>query len=245
MKKLEKTNIILQIIVGIIIIGQFIYASREIILYGLKASMPVWVLILSSLISILFGFLIPRNKSIRIRKVFEHPHIFNFDWQESNPELKGWTIEADDGKTSKPTFKLLADGKYGKVLDIKSVSSYHMDINIPALYKYAKIYEVILKPGEAYQFYALVKIISQNKKQNKVVWLAFSEGKGIPRPFADGMYEWKIDLSPDKLEYGWLQFRIDLADAVGKTYGLEGWQLDEFKLIRIRGELVLAEINIY
>jgi len=245
MKKLEKTNTILQIIVGIIIIVQFIYASREIILFGLQSSVPIWILIISSLLSIAFGILFSQNSFMSRRNTNEKRYTFNFDWQDSNPESKGWTCEVDNIKTRKPIFKLLTDGKFGKVLEIKPASSYHLDINIPAFYREANIYEVIVKPIEYYQFYARVKIISQNKKHNKLVWLAFTVGKGSPAPLAKGTDEWKIELSPDRLDYGWLKFKINLSEAVKKTYGKEGWQFDEFKSIRFRGELTLAEINIY
>lgn len=140
---------------------------------------------------------------------------------------------------------ILQDGEYGKVLSIKPISIYNMDTQIPDSYKYAKYYEFIMKPGKTYKFYASVIISSQNGSASKEVWLGFKEGRDKPAPLDDGTYEWLIELTPDSSEFGWKIFFIDLPDSVKQTYGKTGWKYEAISAIRIRGELEIAQINLF
>ena len=82
----------------------------------------------------------------------------------------------------------------------------------------------------------------QDASSVKEGWLQFSRDLESIEQLDNA--EWQVPVEAIPQGGGWSRSQIDLVDAVRKTFGNQGWQFAQIDRIRIRGNIVLASIEI-
>jgi hypothetical protein len=242
-EKIKNLNTVLQIILGVVILGTTVGISNEVILNGFNSKIPIWISIIILFSSFIFGYLICNRKLKRKTRHFSRKEIklkFN-----SLPEKLGWNLVIDSKNgENKPLVEIGRDGLYGHYLQIEQKDSYYLDYYFPIQNELLHELTFIIQNNKKYNIYAKVKLKSKNNELDKDGWIDIKEGDLDPSPFDTGKYEWKYYAHPEKVENYWKEFKINLPLAVKQSFGIDGWVFSCITGIRIRGSIKIAEIKV-
>ena len=160
----------------------------------------------------------------------------DFNYFDS-PLNHGWQVD----ETVQITFTSETDGYVGKYLIIQSNDDYAMDTYVQpeAL---SGTHLNFVSQYDSGVIYTHVLIRGQDASIVKEGWLQFSRDLESIEQLDDA--EWQVPVEAIPQGGGWSRSQIDLVDAVRKTFGNQGWQFAQIDRIRIRGNIVLASIEI-
>lgn len=147
---------------------------------------------------------------------------------------------------SKPNLTSFNDGFFGKALEIKSTVRYAADYDVQLHASLGSSVEFVIRQNDSSaRIYAHLIVLSRDGSQSKTVWLNFPMGVGNPSPSIEREVEWKYPVKPQYMEGSWLQFHVDLNEAVDRTFGNNGWRYGQLKGFRLRGNLSIAYISVF
>jgi hypothetical protein len=242
-EKIKNTNTIIQIILGIILLGSAIGITNEIIIKGLDFKISIWSAVLLIAISFLFGFYTgKKNKIKKINKKINSNNI-NLEFHD-NPEKLGWNLGVDRESNVKPEIAIGSDGNYGYFWQITAHDSYYLDYSLNiSKYAFNKL-SFVIQNNKPCTVYAKVQLKSRNNELEKSGWISLKEGDVEAKPHGSGKYEWTFYDLPNSVDNNWKEFKIILPEAVKHTFGNEGWVYNRITGLRIRGSINIAEIKI-
>ncbi len=167
-----------------------------------------------------------------------------FDYQDP-PTKHSWRIVDCPDKT-RVSLRFFDDGFVGRALEIEATVRYAMDCTVSPSVELGSVVEFVTKLETGGSVvYARLSVQSSDSSRSKAVWFNFPVGKGQPWPHGDGSSEWSFPVTPTHLGGNWLQFRVDLNEAVRQTYGKDGWRFEKLRGFRLRGNLSLAYISVF
>jgi hypothetical protein len=246
----DRVNTLLQIFVALAVLIQLAWAGRGIWEFGLKATVPAWLILPTVVCSIIFGLLAGRKLTLRISS--DTPDIkgklvrkITFEYLPDPPTRHGWHLVVDDPSKESPKFNKVDDGFFGTVLDIEAQKSYYMDFLVRPAEAVGHLVEFIVKPEYTSRLYVRVKVLSKDGSNLKDVWLKIEVGRGSPKPLGQGTREWTVFISPTLIGKGWISMCINLPEQIKETFGKDGWKFDKLMGFRVRGKISLASISVY
>jgi hypothetical protein len=153
---------------------------------------------------------------------------------------------SERSNSPQPNLTSFNDGFFGKALEVKSTVRYAADYDVQPHASLGSSVEFVIKQNDSSaRIYAHLIVLSRDGSQSKTVWLDFPIGVGNPSPASERDVEWKYPVKPQYLEGNWLQFHVDLNEAVDRTFGNKGWRYGQLKGFRLRGNLSLAYIGVF
>lgn len=98
-------------------------------------------------------------------------------------------------------------------------------------------------------FFVRVLLATRDGRQTMTKLIKFIPGSKKPYPteqYEDAEYTVEIDdAHAPSLGQGWRKFVISLADETARSWGQDGWQYKELRMIRLRGKLGISPIRLY
>ena len=178
----------------------------------------------------------PPNQSIQT---------INFHYSDT-PINHGWSFV--DGDISQVVFNPIYENQKIEGIEVTTPVRWGMDFGLePSAMTFGKALEFAIVPRQDAVIYALINL-GKSDGTNKTGWLQFVYCNNGVTPIIRnslGSDEWQVCVTPISHEGDWLLFRVDLIDAVKKTFSTDGWSFQGLNKIRIRGNLSLDYISIY
>lgn len=189
----------------------------------------------------------PNNGLPKSKELAEIEKI-KFDYKDS-PQKHGWKLEVDESSPTsrQPSFISERDGFVGNFIRIDTEVRYYLDYDIKPTAQVGNQLEFIAKYSHKDScVYCRLFVQSRNNSISKPVWLKFLIGgdNSEPIPYLDGQEEWEVFVKPNELDGEWLQFTINLRDAVAQTFGQQGWKFQRLEKLRVRGPIAISKISI-
>lgn len=239
----EQLKTIAELLVALIFLAPILLSIWKIIEQGVNVVLPAWLIVLSTIFGILFGYFLGRgyhlSKNRWLRgKAYERINFNYFD----TPIEHGWILS--DGQ--KPSFISVQNRFYNQVMKITSPDWYGIDYYIKEENSQkCRNVEFVLRYETDGCFYINVVVESERDKQQKSVWFKCGIGTDKPIPVNNGTKEWAILLSPTQNQNDLFTFNANLREIVNKTFGNDGWKFHSLKRFRLRGNLTIAYVEAY
>jgi hypothetical protein len=126
------------------------------------------------------------------------------------------------------------DGHLGNIINISAdYNNDECDWLIRSSAQKAKTMELIFKNRSKLDFYLRVGMTSKNGQASITRWIRFDSSIAIPDTYVDNTPELGIPYDSTPL-HTLNKTKIDIADAVRKSYGQDGWVYNKIMIFRIR-----------
>jgi len=227
------------------VVGSVLAYSYEATTSLLVVGLPV-----GSVVLFVLGFLLGRYVARRRRGASHLTRIsdIKFDYLPSPPTEHGWElkVEATESRTGgqEPEFARATDSRMPGAIRIEPRGGYRLDYRVPDNESLANVIECEAKYEHNAKIYARVRMTSRDRaSQQRDGWLSFAIGAGAPKCFNEG--EWQVPAQEQLLEGGWVSLKLVLEDAVGRTFGREGYVYERLLTLRVRGQISLTPVTLY
>jgi hypothetical protein len=171
--------------------------------------------------------------------------VIRFDYLPSSPLSNGWTIGyRDPGPKAKWTSPVDAPMKGSISIQMDPLCAIQLVLAPNETLCERIVYSA--RYSHTTMIFVRVGLASANGLQTDEKWIKFVVGSG-PSYQTPGYEkdEWTLPLVGNALTVGWRRFDISLPDAVGKTWGAQGWVFASLRIIRLRGDLAISPIELY
>jgi len=144
------------------------------------------------------------------------------------------TLQESFSSTGDPKVRVLQDGRLGNVVNIQGTyEKDELDWAVKSSAQKAEKLEVIFKNNGVFFFYLRVVMVSQNGEVPTTRWIRFDNSLAAPDIFRNDPHEMAVDFESDLFK-SYNKAKINIAEAVRKTYGQAGWVYSKIMLFRIR-----------
>jgi len=141
-----------------------------------------------------------------------------------------------------PPIIVFNDGYYGKVYDIDArLQPNYLDYEIlPGAHSATQIIYTYV-PEQDFRLYLRVRLVSKNKKEEKLGWIALMTSISLPEEAGD-KEEVKYPVTGENTKGGWIRTKVNIKEAVKATFGQKNWQYDKLLFVRMRGKAKIQSI---
>lgn len=244
--KLKHLSVIVSIIAGLATIVSIAWAGLMLIKNGLRASVPSWVLIATAFAAFFLGWIIrlwqtSSNYSTQNEHLYKIGQIL-FDYMPDKPTAHGWKLNVPE-ENFEPYFCAAQSAPTPGSLEIKDNGKYSLDYMVNQSESLCNIVGLSTKLIKSSAIYLKARVFSRDKSNSREVWLRHKIGTGKPQKVSDK--EWNVPVLGDALDNGWVFLKLNIADEVKETFGLEGWHYGQLIGLRLSGSLLISPITFY
>lgn len=242
----NRLYIVVSFAAAVLTILQLVWAGRSIMITGLQASVPAWLLVATAITASLFGWLLGRkikaSKTGSNSQQFKRVGKIDFDYLPATPTNHGWDLKVDLGELL-PELSAALDTPIPGSLLISSKGRYRLDYEVGPSGSLCNFVEFALKPTNGSIVYANIKVRSRDGSESADVWLAHTIG--IEQPKRLGPIEWQVSVGGEVLDNEWLLLKLSISDEVHNTFGRDGWVYQSLLRVRLRGSMSISPITLY
>jgi hypothetical protein len=244
---LDRLYKIVRLPAALITIGTFLWAGKAMLMGGLRAGVPAWLLVLTAIAAFVSGLFLGKRAKPSVQTVAIAPpkkiHEIRFDYLPDSPVNNGWTLGLEGETQVAPEFMAARDSPIPGSLLIKDRGAYYLDYEVEPHARVADTVEFYVKFTANSVFYLKVRLVSRDKSKADIVWLAHVPGSEPAKEYDSR--EWTVFVTGDILENGWRRVTLPIAAEVDQTFGRKGWVYQELLGIRFRGTISVSPITFY
>lgn len=233
-------------VAAILTILQLAWTGRRIMIAGLQASIPAWLLVATAITASLFGWLLRRkfrpSKTISASQQFKRIGQINFDYLPDTPDNHGWDLAVDPGELL-PEFSAAPDTPIPGSLLVSSKGKYRLDYEVGPSGSLCNFVELALKPSTGSVVYLKIKVRTRDGSESAEVWIGHNIGNERPQRISP--IEWEVCVPGEVLDNEWLLLKLSISDEVQNTFGHEGWVYQSLLRVRLRGSMSISPITLY
>jgi hypothetical protein len=247
-KRFSRFSNLLSLISAILTICQVAWAGRQMVITGLGASVPAWLLFLTAASTFALGWMshlwkagsgaAAHNRARDLQRIGS----VKFDYLPDSPVNHQWILsDCEPGEA--PVIRAAVDKPFEEgSLQIQPNGKYALDYRFSPAETLTDYIVFSAKQADS-GIYLLVRVRSRDESKSQNAWLRIAVGRKSPSRFNE--QEWWTHKAGEPLKNGWLLFRLEINDEVCSTFGTEGWLFQQVLGIRLRGAVSISQIELF